>query len=69
MKNAIHKSKKKVGRPATGHDPTFAIRLSQVWVDHIDAWASEYGFTRAEAIRRLIRAGWSKCQPRGAKLE
>jgi len=68
-KNARHKLKRTVGRPATGHDPTFAMRLPKIWLEQIDDWATELGITRAEAIRRLLKLGWNRRRPRGAKGE
>jgi hypothetical protein len=47
------------GRPATGKDPTRAIRLSDDLVAMVDAWAErlEDQPSRSEAIRRLIEIG------------
>jgi hypothetical protein len=49
--------KKKTGRPATGHDPVRAIRLSDDIIRRIDAWAKANGMTRSEAIRAFCEAG------------
>ena len=53
-KNVI---RKRPGRPATGHDPVTALRLPVELVKSVDAWASDRGITRSEAIRRSIDCG------------
>ena len=44
------------GRPATGKDPARTIRLSDEFVEKIDAWARRQDDRpgRSEAIRRLV---------------
>jgi DNA-binding transcriptional regulator YiaG len=47
---------KKRGRPATGRDPLFALRLPPGLRSDIERWAKEQNdkLSRSEAIRRLI---------------
>src|SRR6516165_7950653 len=47
---------KRRGRPATGHDPVSAIRLSPTLKARIDNWARQEDDqpSRSEAIRRLL---------------
>jgi ribosome-binding protein aMBF1 (putative translation factor) len=47
---------KRRGRPATGHDPVLAVRLSPTLKAKIDNWARQEGDqpSRSEAIRRLL---------------
>jgi hypothetical protein len=47
---------KRRGRPATGHDPVLAIRLSPTLKAKIDDWARQEDDqpSRSEAIRRLL---------------
>jgi len=53
------RSTKKRGRPATGHDPVTAIRLSPAMRNALDNWRRVEPDTpnRSEAIRRLIEIG------------
>jgi ribosome-binding protein aMBF1 (putative translation factor) len=50
---------KRRGRPATGHDPVSAIRLSATLKAKIDNWARREDDqpSRSEAIRRLLNLG------------
>jgi hypothetical protein len=48
----------KPGRPAiVDADKTIGIRLSEVLLGTVDAWAHRAGITRSEAIRRLVVLG------------
>jgi hypothetical protein len=49
--------KRKPGRPATGKDPLFAIRIPVELMARVEAWAKQDNLTRSEAIRRLIDLG------------
>jgi Ribbon-helix-helix protein, copG family len=51
------KPKTKRGRPATGHHPTLGGRVPVEVIIAVDAYASEAGISRSEAIRRLIELG------------
>jgi hypothetical protein len=47
--------KKKRGRPATGRDPVYGVRLSKEIVEGIDKWAKTNGqHDRSGAIRAMI---------------
>ena len=54
-----HLKRKKPGRPATGHDPVAAVRLSAEMRKSIDGWVLKQRekLGRSEAIRRLIEIG------------
>src|SRR5437764_5670515 len=58
-------SRKKGGRPATGRDPVFTIRLSSDLRQRIGAWAKKQRTapSRSEAIRSLIEAGLAASLP------
>ncbi|QAU44196.1 ribbon-helix-helix domain-containing protein [Bradyrhizobium guangzhouense] len=49
--------KKRRGRPATGKDPLVSARLPQELVESVEAWATENGVSRSEAVRQLIEIG------------
>jgi hypothetical protein len=53
---------KRPGRPATGRDPVRAIRLSDEFLNKVDAWAAHQDDEpgRSEAIRRLVEIGLKK---------
>ncbi len=51
------KGKGKPGRPATGKGEQVQVRFHPHDMAIVDAYASEHGISRPEAIRRLIRAG------------
>ena len=67
MKKSISVKPKKRGRPPTGRDPVRGIRLSDEFLEEVDAWADrqEDKPGRSEAIRRLVEAGLKA--PSGAK--
>jgi hypothetical protein len=48
--------RKKMGRPATGHDPQFTFRIPLETIAAIEAWAAKQPDkpSRSEALRRLI---------------
>jgi len=46
------------GRPATGHDPTVAVRLPKQTIAAVDKWSKANAVeSRSEAIRRLVERG------------
>ena len=49
--------KKKPGRPATGKDPFYGLRIADDLMNQIMHWAKAEGATRSEAIRRLVEIG------------
>ena len=56
---SVLQKKRGRGRPATGHDPVTAIRLSDELRASVDAWAERQKDkpSRSEAIRMLIERG------------
>jgi predicted DNA-binding protein len=53
--------KKKRGRPATGRDPVYAVRLPDEVVNGIDKWAKANGHRdRSAAIRAMIERALAK---------
>ena len=63
MKKAIQKrrggKRPGSGRKPTGTDPARTIRLSDDFIDKVDAWAADQPDlpSRSEAIRRLVELG------------
>jgi Ribbon-helix-helix protein, copG family len=63
-------TKKRIGRPPTGHDPNFSIRLPKQLIAAIDKIAKETNGNRAETIRLLLaeavaarRKSWPHLRP------
>jgi hypothetical protein len=58
------KKRKKIGRPATGHDPQFAFRIPLETIVAIEAWAKQQPDkpSRSEALRRLVDIGLGKAR-------
>jgi hypothetical protein len=54
IKSMTKQAKKQRGRPATGHDPNFSIRLPKQLIAAIDKIAKETNGNRAETIRVLL---------------
>jgi hypothetical protein len=56
------KKRKRMGRPATGHDPQFAFRIPLETIAAIEAWAKQQPDkpSRSEALRRLVDIGLGK---------
>jgi len=52
-------------RPATGKDPARAFRLSDEFIEKVDAWAAhqEDLSVRSEVIRRLVEIGLKAKNP------
>jgi hypothetical protein len=46
--------KKKLGRPATGRDPTMSLRMPPELRSRVEAWAEIQGLTVSKAICRLL---------------
>jgi hypothetical protein len=61
---SVHKKKKrKVGRPATGHDPAITIRLPKAVLSAATAWGKQEGIvSRSETVGRLIVLGLLKAK-------
>jgi hypothetical protein len=51
---------RKMGRPATGRDPVFTVRLSKALINRLDEWAELAGVSRSKAIRSMIESGLTK---------
>jgi predicted DNA-binding protein len=57
MEKSISAKSKKLGRPATGTEPLYSLRISDEFMGRIEKWARENSATRSEAIRRLVELG------------
>jgi hypothetical protein len=57
MAKSISVKRKKAGRPATGTEPLYGVRITDALMTQIMKWASANGATRSEAIRRLVEIG------------
>jgi hypothetical protein len=61
MKQSRHsvygKTKKKMGRPATGQDPPITTRLPIELRAKVEEWAATNDCPRSQAIRRLVELG------------
>ena len=59
MTKSISTRRKKRGRPATGSEPMFGLRISNELMTEIAKWAEANDTNRSEAIRRLVELGLS----------
>ena len=57
MTKSITARRKKRGRPATGTEPMFGLRISNELMAQIATWAEANDTNRSEAIRRLVELG------------
>jgi hypothetical protein len=57
MAKSITVKRKKAGRPATGTEPLYGVRISDELMRQIQKWGRENSATRSEAIRRLVELG------------
>jgi hypothetical protein len=57
MPKSISVKRKKAGRPATGTEPLYGVRISDDLMGRIQKWAAENSASRSEAIRRLVELG------------
>jgi hypothetical protein len=57
MAKSIKVKQKKRGRPATGKEPLYGLRISDDLMARIQKWAEENSATRSEAIRQLVEIG------------
>jgi hypothetical protein len=57
MAKSISVKRKKPGRPATGTEPLYGVRIADELMKQIMDWASANDATRSEAIRRLVELG------------
>lgn len=57
MAKSISVKRKKAGRPATGTEPLYGVRIADALMKQIMDWAKAEGASRSEAIRRLVEIG------------
>jgi hypothetical protein len=57
MAKSIFVKRKSVGRPATGTDPLYGVRIADALMKQIMDWARAHHANRSEAIRRLVQLG------------
>ena len=58
MAKSISVKRKKAGRPATGTEPLYGVRIPDSLMTEIRSWAkSNDAKSRSEAIRRLVETG------------
>jgi hypothetical protein len=57
MATSISVIRKKPGRPATGTEPLYGVRIADELMGRIEKWAGENSASRSEAIRRLVEIG------------
>jgi hypothetical protein len=57
MPKSIFVKRKRAGRPATGTEPLYGVRIADVLMKQIMDWGKSHGATRSEAIRRLVELG------------
>lgn len=57
MVKSITVKRKKAGRPATGTEPVYGVRIADALMKQIMDWGKSQGATRSEAIRRLVELG------------
>lgn len=57
MPKSISVKRKKPGRPATGTEPLYGVRIADDLMNQIMDWAKAHGASRSEAIRRLVELG------------
>jgi hypothetical protein len=58
MAKAKSVTRKKPGRPATGHDPVKTLRMTADLAERIDRWAKRNGKdSHSEAMRHLLELG------------
>ena len=50
--------KKKIGRPATGHDPAVTVRIPAEVLKKVEKWAKANGFSRSAAIAFFLELGF-----------
>jgi hypothetical protein len=54
----VKPKKKRRGRPATGKDPLYGVRIPDALMGDVDAWKKENNSpSRSDALRRLIEIG------------
>jgi hypothetical protein len=56
-KSTLSVNKKKMGRPATGHDPVMSARIPGEMIEAVEKWAADNGCSRSQAVAIMIEAG------------
>jgi CopG-like RHH_1 or ribbon-helix-helix domain, RHH_5 len=59
--------KKKIGRPATGHDPAVTVRIPAEVLKKIEKWAKANGFSRSAAIAFFVQLGFDTAKAKRAR--
>jgi hypothetical protein len=54
-KHTVHK--KKMGRPATGHDPAVTVRIPAAMLAKVEKWAKANGCSRSTAVAAMVERG------------
>jgi hypothetical protein len=54
MPKSISVKRKKPGRPATGTEPLYGVRIGDKLMNEVMAWAKSHDLSRSEAVRQLI---------------
>ena len=54
--------KRKKGRPATGTEPLYGVRIADNLMKQIMDWGKAQDVSRSEAIRRLVELGLQRKQ-------
>jgi len=55
---------RKMGRPATGRDPVFALRAPKKLIESVDKWCDGSRMSRSGAIRWMIERGLKEKPPK-----
>jgi Arc/MetJ-type ribon-helix-helix transcriptional regulator len=69
MAKSITVKRKKPGRPATGTEPLYGVRISDKLMGRIQKWGTENYASRSEAIRRLVELGLKAHTPEPKAVE
>lgn len=66
VKMTISSNRCRPGRPATGKNPARAFRLSDEFIEKVDAWAAHQKDRpgRSETVRRLVEIGLKAKNPK-----
>jgi hypothetical protein len=54
-KHSVHK--KKMGRPATGHDPAVTVRIPAEMLATVEKWAKANRCSRSAAVAVMVERG------------
>lgn len=66
-KSTLTVHKKKMGRPATGHDPSVTVRIPAAVLEAAVQWGEIEGLSRAKAIARLVEIGLASLSKKKGK--